>query len=105
MLRRIDRVIVRVPALEAAVRYYRDVLEAPTLKQDARLANFRLADGQSELVIHNDPDLPAEAIYYLVDNVRDLYKRTRRSSSSNSYRRPPRSRGAIGRRSKIHSER
>src|SRR5450432_4121373 len=75
MLRRIDRVIVRVPALESAVRYYRDVLGLQLIKQDARLANFRLPDGQSELVIHNDPDLPAEAIYYLVDDVRDLYKR------------------------------
>ncbi|HWE04576.1 MAG TPA: VOC family protein [Tepidisphaeraceae bacterium] len=75
MLRGIDRVILRVPALESAVRYYRDVLGLQLLKQDARLANFRLADGQTELVIHNDPDLPAEAVYYLVDNVRDLYKR------------------------------
>lgn len=75
MLRRIDRVILRVSGLESAVRYYRDVLGLQLIKQDARLANFRLADGETELVIHDDADLPAEAVYYLVDNVRDLYAR------------------------------
>ncbi len=57
------------------MRYYRDVLGLKLIKQDARLANFRLADGETELVIHDDADLPDEAVYYLVDNVRDLYKR------------------------------
>ena len=73
MLLRIDRILVRVPGLESAVRYYRDVLKLTLIKQDARLASFRLADGETELVIHDDADLPAEAIYYLVDDVRDLY--------------------------------
>jgi catechol 2,3-dioxygenase-like lactoylglutathione lyase family enzyme len=75
MLRRIDRVILRVPGLESAVRYYRDVLGLKLIRQEARLANFRMADGDTELVIHDDPDLPAEAVYYLVDNVRDLHAR------------------------------
>jgi catechol 2,3-dioxygenase-like lactoylglutathione lyase family enzyme len=75
MLLRVDRVILRVPSLESAVRYYRDVLGLKLVKQDARLANFRLADGETELVLHDDADLPAEAYYYLVDNVRDLYAR------------------------------
>src|SRR5205823_3814920 len=67
--------ILRVPALESAVRYYRDVLGLPLVRHDARLASFRLADGGAELVLHTDPDLPAEAVYYLVDDVRDLYRR------------------------------
>jgi catechol 2,3-dioxygenase-like lactoylglutathione lyase family enzyme len=75
MLRKVDRIILRVPGLESAVRYYRDVLGLSLLKQDARLASFRLADGQTELVLHDDPDLPSEAFYYLVDSVRDLYQR------------------------------
>jgi catechol 2,3-dioxygenase-like lactoylglutathione lyase family enzyme len=75
MLRRIDRVILRVPGLESAVRYYRDVLGLQLIKQDARLASFKLADGETELVLHDDADLPAEAIYYLVDSVRDLCAR------------------------------
>lgn len=74
MIRKVDRVILRVPSLEAAVRYYQDTLGLTLIRQDARIASFRLAD-DSELVLHNDPDLPAEATYYLVDDVRDLYRR------------------------------
>ena len=65
---------MRVPGLPAAVAYYRDALGMTLLRQDARLATFRLGDG-GELVLHTDPDLPGEAIYYLVDDVRDLYRR------------------------------
>lgn len=75
MLKRIDRVLLRVPGLESAVRYYRDVLGLTLVKHDPHVASFRLADGESELVLHDDPDLPAEATYYLVDSVRDLYAR------------------------------
>lgn len=75
MLRTIDRVLLRVSGLAGAVAYYRDVLGLKLIRQDARVANFRLADGSTELVLHVDPDLPAEAVYYLVDDVRDLYKR------------------------------
>src|SRR4029079_16591651 len=39
-----------------------------------RVASFTLSDG-GELILHVDPDLPAEAVYYLVDSVRDLYRR------------------------------
>src|ERR1700729_3583748 len=75
MLLRIDRILIRVPGLESAVRYYRDVPGLQLIKQDARLANFRMTDGATELVLHDDPDLPAEAVYYLVDSVRDLHAR------------------------------
>ena len=75
MLRRIDRILLRVPQLESAVKYYRDVLGMKVIRQDARLANLKLMDGDTELVLHVDADLPAEAIYYLVDSVRDLYQR------------------------------
>src|SRR5437588_12639260 len=75
MLRKIDRILLRVPSLESAVTFYRDVFGLRLVKQDARLANLRLADCDTELVLHADADLPDEAIYYLVDDVRDLYRR------------------------------
>lgn len=75
MIRKVDRIILRVPGLASAVAYYRDVLGLKLVKQDARVANFRLADDSAELVLHTDPDLPSEAVYYLVDDVRDLYRR------------------------------
>lgn len=75
MLRNIDRIILRVPGLKSAVNYYRDVLGLSLVRQSANIASFRLLDGATELVLHTDADLPAEAVYFLVDNVRDLYKR------------------------------
>jgi catechol 2,3-dioxygenase-like lactoylglutathione lyase family enzyme len=75
MLRNIDRILLRVPSLDAAVRYYRDVLGLTLIRAEQRLASFRLSDDRTELVLHIDPDLPAEAIYFLVDDVRDLYAR------------------------------
>ncbi len=75
MLRKVDRVIVRVAALPAAVAYYRDVLGLKLLRQEAKLASFRLADDATELVLHSDPDLPGEAVYFRVEDVRDLYRR------------------------------
>jgi predicted enzyme related to lactoylglutathione lyase len=77
MLKRVDRVLLRVPQLESAVKYYRDVLgltQSP--KKSATVASFKLGEEQgTELVLHADPDLPAEATYFLVDDVRDLYNR------------------------------
>lgn len=75
MLRKLDRILVRVPSLESAVAYYRDTLGMRLVKHDARLATFRLADSETELVLHVDDDLPGDAAYYLVDSVRDLYAR------------------------------
>ena len=75
MLKRIDRILLRVPQLDSAVKYYRDALGLSLNKQAGNIASFRLADCDTELVLHADPDLPAEAIYYLVDDVRDLYRR------------------------------
>lgn len=79
MLRKIDRVLLRVPSVSSAVRYYRDVLGLTVVKQDHRLASLRFADGpgngSTEIVLHSDPDLPAEAVYYRVDDVRELYRR------------------------------
>lgn len=72
MLQRVDRILLRVPGLESAVRYYRDVLGMKLSKQEKTLASFALGDG--ELVLHADPDLPGEAIYFLVDDVRAMYK-------------------------------
>src|SRR5688500_7451523 len=75
MLRNVDRILIRVPSLAGAIAYYRDVLGLKLIRNDASLASFRLANGSTELVLHADPDLPGEAVYYLVDDVRDLYRR------------------------------
>src|SRR4051812_1976070 len=75
MLRKVDRLLLRVPSLDSAIRYYRDTLGLSLIHHDKRIANFKLADGTTELLLHVDADLPAEATYFLVDDVRDLYAR------------------------------
>jgi catechol 2,3-dioxygenase-like lactoylglutathione lyase family enzyme len=75
MLKKIDRILLRVPQLESAVRYYKDVLGLKLLKQSATIASLAFASSETELVLHTDADLPAEGVYYLVDDVRELYRR------------------------------
>ena len=75
MLKKVDRILLRVESLEGAVRYYREVVGLKLVKQDARVASFRLGDDSTELVLHADRDLPDQALYYLVENVKDLYRR------------------------------
>jgi catechol 2,3-dioxygenase-like lactoylglutathione lyase family enzyme len=78
MLRRLDRLVIRVPNLASAVSYYRDVLGMKLIREEKRVASLRFADADcGEVILHSDPDLPSEATYILVDNVRDLYARRR----------------------------
>jgi catechol 2,3-dioxygenase-like lactoylglutathione lyase family enzyme len=87
MLQKVDRLLLRVQSLPAAVAYYRDVVGLKPARREGKVASFRLGDGATELVLHDDPDLPAEAVYYLVDDVRDLYRR--RSSLKLKFSGPP----------------
>ena len=87
MLRKVDRILLRVPSLPGAVAYYRDTVGLKLVRHEGKIASFRLTDEGTELVLHDDPDLPAEATYYLVDDVRDLYKR--RASLRLTFAGPP----------------
>ncbi len=73
MFRKVDRILLRVTALPAAIAYYRDQLGLELINADHRVASFRM--GEAELVLHADPDLPAQGVYFLVDDVRALYAR------------------------------
>jgi catechol 2,3-dioxygenase-like lactoylglutathione lyase family enzyme len=74
MLRRIDRVVLQVPNVASAVAYWRDVLGLSVIREALNLATLRMADGISEIVLHSDSTLPAEATFFLVDDVRDLFR-------------------------------
>src|SRR3954453_23728799 len=75
VLRKIDRILLRVPGLPAAVAYYRDVLGLKLLRQEGQIAAFALGDGGTEVRLHTDPDQPGEGVYYLVNDVRAMYAR------------------------------
>ena len=98
MLRRIDRIILRVPSVASAVKYYRDVLGLTLIKDDQRLALLKWPESETELVLHADPDQPAEATYHLVDDVRALFER--RKQLGLAFAQPPAS-GARGYRAAI----
>src|SRR5215212_3825025 len=75
MLLRIDRVMVRVPNVPAAVKFYCEVMGLKLIKEQKGVAALRFAHGEGEMVLHDDPDLPAGEIYYLVDDVRALFEK------------------------------
>jgi catechol 2,3-dioxygenase-like lactoylglutathione lyase family enzyme len=99
MLKRIDRLILRVPQVESAVKYYRDVLGLEVTRHETKVASMRLGDGETELVLHSDEDLPAEAIYFLVDDVREIYQR--RDELKLKFNSPP-AQAAHGYRATVH---
>jgi catechol 2,3-dioxygenase-like lactoylglutathione lyase family enzyme len=73
MLKRIDRILLRVPSLPAGIGYYRDVLGMELTHQSPTHAAFSL--GEAELLLHAQDDQLDEATYFLVDDVRNLYDR------------------------------
>jgi len=77
MLLRIDRVMLRVPNVPAAVKYYCDVMGMKVVKEQKGVAALRFAQGEGEMVLHENPDLPSGEVYYLVDDVRELFERRR----------------------------
>jgi catechol 2,3-dioxygenase-like lactoylglutathione lyase family enzyme len=70
----IDRLVLRVPNVAAATAYYRDVLGLELIREGAGFATLRLGDGK-ELLLHSSEELPEEAVFLLVDDVNDLYRR------------------------------
>ena len=75
MLRRVDRILIRVPNVASAAAYYRQTLGLSVLREEAKVATLKFPDDAVEIVLHADADLPAEAVYFLVNDVRDLYRR------------------------------
>jgi catechol 2,3-dioxygenase-like lactoylglutathione lyase family enzyme len=75
MLRRIDRIVLRVASLPAAVKFYRETMGLHVVHQSPHFATLSCPEDKTELVLHNDPDQPAEAVYWLVDSVRDVFVR------------------------------
>lgn len=87
MLLRIDRVMVRVPNVGAAVKYYCDVMGLKLIKEQKGVAALRFAEGEGEIVLHENPDLPSGEAYYLVEDVRELFEK--RLESKLNFVQPP----------------
>ena len=70
----IDRLVMRVPSLAAAVAFYRDTLGLAVEREEKGFAILKLPDSK-ELLLHTSEELPAEAVFLLVCDVTDLYRR------------------------------
>jgi catechol 2,3-dioxygenase-like lactoylglutathione lyase family enzyme len=67
--------MLRVPNVGAAVKYYCDVMGMKLAKEQKGAAALHFAQGEGEILLHDDPDLPTGEIYYLVDDVRRMFER------------------------------
>ncbi|MFT3787558.1 MAG: VOC family protein [Tepidisphaeraceae bacterium] len=74
MLRRFDRLLLRVVSLPAAVRYWERTLGATVVSQSASSAQLALKEG-GEVVLHTEANLPEQAFYLLVDDVRAMHEK------------------------------
>jgi hypothetical protein len=93
MLRGIDRLVLRVSNVTSAVHYYANVLGLTRIREEPNVASLSFPNDSAELILHSDPDLPAEAVYLLVDDVRAMY--ARRQELNLEFTSPP-ARGARG---------
>ena len=70
MLRKIDCVMIRVNAVEAAADYYANVFGLQPLWSGDGSIGLALPETNAEIVLHNDPNIPSPVeVYYLVDDV------------------------------------
>ena len=75
MLKNVDRILVRVHAVAAAVDYYQRVLGLELVRHDGKVALFKIGGSGTEMVLHSDREMPDQAFYYRVDDVRAIYAR------------------------------
>ncbi len=70
MFRKIDCVMIRVPDVPTAAKFYEDAFGLKRLWQDGDTIGLGMSDTDAEIVLHNSPDIPHDVeVHYLVDNV------------------------------------
>jgi lactoylglutathione lyase len=75
MLRKVDCVMIRVDSPEVAAIYYRDVFGLRPNWSDDVSIGFKFPESDTEIVLHNDPNIPSSVeVYYLVRDVIDEMK-------------------------------
>ncbi len=72
MLRKIDCVMIRVDAVEAAAVYYAKVFGLLPQWSGDDAIGLVFPETDAEIVLHNDPNIPSSVeVHYLVDDVVD----------------------------------
>lgn len=75
LLRDIDAVVIGVPDLAAARRFYAEALGLREVWSDERSAGLAVGPGGSEIVLHAGDVPPGPAVHYLVDDVPEAVAR------------------------------
>lgn len=75
-LLKIDCVMYRVSDLESAAVFYSETLGLKQVWKDdeAKMIGFIFPGGDSEVVIHSNPDIPNPDFCFLVENVEEFAK-------------------------------
>ena len=75
MLKKIDCVMIQVEDVQAAMVYYRDVFGLHPTWWSKRDAGLVFPDSDTEIVLHNYPDMPSSVeVHYLVDDVENAVR-------------------------------
>lgn len=70
MLKKIDCVMIHVVDVQAAIAYYERVFGLRRLWQDETSCGMGMPETDTEIVLHNNPDLPNKVeVHYLVADV------------------------------------
>jgi predicted enzyme related to lactoylglutathione lyase len=78
MLKRVDCVMFRVADVDAAIAFYRDVMGLDPLWRSGDMAGLDFPETPgTEIVIHNDPNIPKVDVNYKVDDVPASLERLR----------------------------
>ena len=74
-LAKVDNIMFRVGDLDLAARFYEDALGLRRVWIDTErgMIGLILAESDSEVVIHNDPDPPNPLFSFLVEDVRRFW--------------------------------
>lgn len=87
MLKRVDRILLRVPNVAAATRFYTETLGLRVDRQQSAAAALAFDEGSTELILHSDTNRGDVEIVFGVDDVRAMYEL--RDSLGVSFIQPP----------------
>ncbi len=74
VLKRVDRILLRVPNVPAAVKYYTQTMGLRVDRQQDSAAALRFDDGDTELILHDDTRRGDMEIVFGVDDVRGMFE-------------------------------
>src|SRR5688572_29270243 len=73
MLKCVDRILLRVPNVTAAARFYTDTMGLRVDRQQPNVAALRFTEGDTELILHDDRQRPDLEIVFGVKDVQQMH--------------------------------